>query len=58
MVKKLLVDLDCGEAPVDSIPNRDEDGDSDGNGADIVNDGGRDDTNTRAGGDMEDDTSC
>ena len=57
-IKQLLLDLGYVEDLVDSILSGDEDGDSDGDGVDLVGDGDSDDVSTKNSGDIEDDASC
>ena len=57
-IKQFLLDLEYCEDLVDSILSGDENGDSDDNGADIVDEGDRDDASTNDGGDIEDDALC
>ena len=57
-LSRFLLDLEYGEDLVDSILSRDKDGDSNGNDVDVVDDGGRNDTSTNDGGDIEDDALC
>ena len=57
-IKQLLLDLEYGKDLVDYIMSRDEDGDSNGSGANIVNDRDRDNASTNNGGDNKDDVLC
>ena len=58
IITQLLLDLEYGEYLVDYILGGDYTGDSDGNDADIVNGGDRDDASTHDSGDIKDDASC